>query len=46
VRGNKRWNVKSNAPDKGTAAKRALSEADAILKQELRATIIEMANSR
>lgn len=46
VRGTKRWNIKSNAPDKESAVKRAMSQADAILKQELRATIIEMANSR
>jgi len=46
VRGTKRWTVKSNAPDKETAIKRALSQADAVLKQELRAVIIEMANSR
>ncbi|MEO8331366.1 MAG: LPP20 family lipoprotein [Gallionella sp.] len=46
VRGTKRWNIKSNAQDKENAIKRALSQADAILKQELRATIIDMANSR
>lgn len=45
VRGTKRWTVKSNAPDKETAIKRALSQTDALLKQELRAAIIEMANS-
>ena len=46
VRGSKRWNIKSNAPDKQSAAKRALNQVDAILKQELRVTIIDMANSR
>lgn len=46
VRGTRRWNIKSNAPDKESAAKRALSQADSVLKQELRAAIIEMATSR
>jgi len=45
VRGTKRWNIKSNAQDRESAFKRALNEADTILKQELRSTIIEMANS-
>lgn len=45
VRGTKRWTVKSSAPDKESAAKRALNQTDAILKQELRATIIDMVNS-
>lgn len=45
VRGTKRWNIKSSAPDKETSAKRALNEADTILKQELRTTIIDMVNS-
>ena len=42
VRGTKRWDVKSSAPDKATASKRALNEADEILKKELRPAIIEM----
>jgi len=46
VRGTRRWTIKSNAPDKESAAKRALNQADALLKQELRTAIIEMANSR
>jgi len=46
VRGTKRWTVKSNAPDRESASKRALSQADAILKLELRSAIIDMANSR
>lgn len=46
VRGTRRWTVKSNAPDKESASKRALNQADAILKQELRPAIIEMATSR
>lgn len=45
VRGTKRWAVKSSAPDKESAAKRALNQTDAILKQELRSTIIDMVNS-
>jgi len=45
VRGTKRWNIKSNAPDKESAFKRAMNQADSVLKQELRAAIIEMANS-
>ena len=46
VRGIKRWTIKSNAPDQESALKRALSQADAVLKQELRSAIIDMANSR
>jgi hypothetical protein len=46
VRGTKRWNVKSSAPDTESAIKRALNQADAILKQELRPTIIDMVNSQ
>jgi hypothetical protein len=45
VRGTKRWAVKSSAPDRESAAKRALNQTDAILKQELRTTIIDMVNS-
>lgn len=45
VRGTKRWTVKSNAPDWESATKRALDQADTILKQELRTTIIDMVNS-
>ncbi len=45
VRGTKRWTVKSSAPDAETAAKRALNQTDAILKQELRTAIIDMVNS-
>ena len=45
VRGTKRWNIKSSGSDKETAVKRALNQTDAILKQELRSTIIDMANS-
>ena len=46
VRGAKRWPIKSSATDKDTAAKRALDQADDVLKRELGATIIEMATSR
>jgi len=46
VRGTKHWNVKGNAPDKDSAGKRALNQADAVLKQELRAAIIDMATRR
>jgi hypothetical protein len=45
VRGTRRWTVKSNAPDRESAAKRALNQTDTILKQELRTAIIEMATS-
>jgi hypothetical protein len=46
VRGTKRWTVKSSAPDKETAAKRALNQTDTILKQELKKAIIDMVNSQ
>lgn len=45
VRGTKRWSIKSNAPDKESVAKRALNQADAVLKEELQTAIIDMANS-
>jgi len=45
VRGTRRWTIKSNAPDRESASKRALNQTDLLLKQELRAAIIEMANS-
>lgn len=45
VRGTRRWTVKSSAPDRESAAKRALNQADAILKRELRTEIIDMVNS-
>lgn len=46
VRGTQRWPIKSSARDKATALKRALDEADTVLKQELRTTIIGMATSQ
>ena len=45
VRGTKRWTIKSNAPDKDSAVKRALNQVDTILKQELRTAIIDMVTS-
>ena len=45
VRGTQRWPIKSSAADRETAIRRALDEADAILKKELGATIIGMATS-
>jgi hypothetical protein len=46
VRGTQRWFVKGAAPDKETAIRRALDEADAALKKDLRAAIINMAVSQ
>ena len=43
IRGTRRWTIKGNAPDRWGAAKRALNQADAVLKQELRGAIIDMA---
>lgn len=45
VRGTKRWPIKSNAIDKETAIKRALDQADEVLKKELGGIIIDMATS-
>lgn len=45
VRGTQRWPIKGTATDKATAIRRALDEADAVLKKELGATIIGMATS-
>jgi len=46
VRGTKRWDIKASGSDRETSIKRALNQADAILKQELGATIIGMATSQ
>lgn len=46
VRGTRRWPIKSNAIDKETAFKRAMDQADEVLKKELGAAIIDMATSR
>ncbi|HEY5992994.1 MAG TPA: LPP20 family lipoprotein [Gallionellaceae bacterium] len=43
VRGTKRWDIKASATDRETAAKRALDQADAILKKELGPTLVGMA---
>jgi len=45
VRGTKRWDIKASAMDRETSIKRALNEADALLKQELGPTIMNMAIS-
>lgn len=44
VWGAKRWPIKSSAKDRAGAIKRALDEADLVLKSELAATIIGMAS--
>lgn len=46
VRGTKRWNIKGNATDQAGAIKRALNQADMVLKQELRDVVIGIASSR
>jgi hypothetical protein len=46
VRGTQRWPIKSSATDRASAVRRALNEADAILKKELGVTIVNMATSR
>jgi len=43
VRGSRRWEVKGSGRDKGTAKRRALDQADEILKRELRPTILGFA---
>ena len=40
VRGSQRWPIKTSARDKASSQSRALDEADKILKQDLRATIV------
>jgi hypothetical protein len=45
VRGTRRWTIKSSATDRESAVKRAMNQADAILRKELRTTVIDMANS-
>ncbi|MEQ6342797.1 MAG: LPP20 family lipoprotein [Gammaproteobacteria bacterium] len=46
VLGTQRWPIKGSATDKESAIRRALDEADAVLKKELGATIIGMATSK
>jgi hypothetical protein len=43
VRGSKRWSIKASATDSATAVKRALGQADTLLKNELGPAIIGMA---
>jgi len=43
VRGNKRWEIKTSSAQKATAQRRALDEADALLKKELRPAILRFA---
>lgn len=46
VRGTQRWPIKSSATDKASAVRRALDEADAVLRRELGKTIVGMAISQ
>lgn len=46
IRGTRHWDIKASATDRESAIKRALDQADAILKRELGATIIGMATSQ
>jgi hypothetical protein len=46
VRGTRHWSIKGNAPNKVGAVRRAMDQADAILKQELGNAIIDMAIAR
>ena len=46
VRGTQRWSIKSSATDHAVARRRALDEADKVLKKDLRATIIGFATGR
>jgi hypothetical protein len=46
VRGTQRWSIKGNGPDKASATRRAMDQANAILKQELGTAIIAMAIAR
>lgn len=43
VRGTRHWDIKASATDRTSSIKRALSQTDAILKQELGAALIGMA---
>lgn len=43
VRGSKRWEVKASGRDRATAQRRALDQADEILRQQLRPTILGFA---
>ncbi len=46
VRGTRRWDIKESATDRDSAAKRALDQADALLKKELGPAILGMAVSQ
>jgi hypothetical protein len=46
VRGSQRWPIKTSARDKASSQSRALDEADKILKQDLRATIVGFATAK
>jgi hypothetical protein len=46
VRGTRHWGIKGNAANKADAARRAMDQANAILKQELGTAIISMAIAR
>jgi hypothetical protein len=46
VRGTKRWNIKASATDRTSSIKRALNQADTILKQELGTVIVGMATGQ
>jgi hypothetical protein len=43
VRGNKRWEIKTSSAQKATAQRRTLDEVDAVLRKELRPTILRFA---
>jgi hypothetical protein len=43
VRGNKRWEIKTSSPQQATARRRAMDEADATLKRELKPAILGFA---
>ncbi len=46
VRGTRRWGIKGNGQDKASATRRAMDQANTILKQELGTSIIGMAIAR
>jgi len=46
VRGTRSWPIKSSGQDRDSAARRALTQADMVLKQELRSAVIDMATGR
>jgi hypothetical protein len=46
VRGTKRWDIKASATDRENSIRRALDQADAMLKRELGAVIVGMASGQ